>query len=300
MKEFWKPFKQQSAVKGNPLKAAVGDMRRDMRTAMGQITVKREDSRAVILKLRQILRTAQSAGGPTIDIRPFIVSHALPTISNEAEAQYSAIVLYGFICFEKFAIKQFEQEAANEDGRVIQELGIVTASLMVDKEFVWKGVPLVDLLLAKYHRACPILFGIRGDMRSAAGQARLGWVKISGVDPSVNTYNQRMTGLACGFAAMSLRAVAPPAIPLSEYWRAISSICNTPPQQLTGGHFMVLKGLIRDFARKFIAFYGAQANAVLRKATIVLPSRARPEIADAVNMVSVLPDVWKKVGITIQ
>jgi nucleoporin GLE1 len=63
---------------------------------------------------------------------------------------------------------------------------------------------------------------------------------------------------------------------------------------------MVLKGLIRDFARKFIAFYGAQANAVLRKATIVLPSRARPEIADAVNMVSVLPDVWKKVGITIQ
>ncbi|KAF2661365.1 hypothetical protein K491DRAFT_587364 [Lophiostoma macrostomum CBS 122681] len=300
MKDFWKPFKQQSAAKGNPLKAAVGDMRREMRTAMGQISVKREDSKIVITKLRQILRAAQSAGGPTIDIRPFIISRPLPTMSNDAEAQYPAILFYAFICFVKFALKQFEQEAALEDGRVIAELGTVAASLMVDKEFVWKGIPLIDLLLAKYHRVCPILFGITGDMRSSAGQARLGWIPISGAPPTVSTYSQRMTGLACGFATMSLRVVASPVLPASEYWRAISAICNTPPQQLTGGHFMVLKGLTRDWAKKFISIYGAQAKAVLRKATIGLPSRAPSQLAEAVNIVSSLPDAWRKAEVYIE
>lgn len=158
-------------------------------------------------------------------------------------------------------------------------------------------MPLIDLLLAKYHRACPILFGISGHMNTKDGQARLGWVPISGSDPTVIEYNQRMQGLASGYAAMSLRHVAIPAIPMSEYWRAVSSICNTAPQNLYSGHFMVLKGLIRDFARRFITFYGAQAIGVLRKAAIVLPSRAPQRAADTASLVKVLPDVWKIPGI---
>lgn len=292
MKEFWKPFKKQCAVPGHPLKGPVGDMRRDIRKAVGQVTTKREDSRNVIKKIRDVMTAVRGAGGPTIDIRPFIVSHQLPQLSNEAEAQYPQMLLYAYICIEKQVLKQFEQEAANEDGRIIQELGAIVASLLIDKNFVWREVPMTDLLLAKLHRACPILFGIQGTMNTEAGQSRLGWIKIAGEAPQVNTYNQRMLGLGAGYAALSLRHVPQPAIPISEFWRALASICNTPSPKLFGGHFMVLKGLLKDHPKKIIGFYGAAGRALLRKATTDVPARAPPHTKDAANLVEVLPDVW--------
>jgi nucleoporin GLE1 len=299
MKQFWKPFKKAAAEKGNPMKGPVGDMRRSLTQAAGQVTVKREDSKAVITKLRGILRQARDAGGPTIDIRPFIISYPIPPLANESEAQYPAILLYAFIWFEKLLIKQFDKEAPNEDGRIIQEAGAIAGSLFVDKEFLWKGIPMIDLLLAKYHKCCPILFGIRGDKRTAQGAARLGYVKISGVVPSVNEYHQRQEGLAAGFAAISLRLVPLPAIPASEYWRAITSICNIPSRDLYDGHFLVLKGLVKDYGKKFISMYGVQAKAVLRKALIDLPARAPEETKSTAPLVSVLAATWKKNGVLV-
>ncbi|KAF2266779.1 GLE1-domain-containing protein [Lojkania enalia] len=295
MKEFRKSLVAQHKKAGDPLKAFLGDTRRNMRLRMGQITIDRQDSKAAIGRIREILNSVQKVSGPTVDIRPYIISHPIPPLSNEAEAQYPALLLYAFICFEKFLIKQFEQEAANEDGRIIQELGLIAASLLADQNYMWKGIPVTDILLAKYHKACPILFGVSGDMRTPQGQARLGWMKTSGVDPTPNTYNQRMLGLGAGYAALSLRSFSAsrPAIPMSEYWRAVSYICNTPPTRLYAGHFLVLKGLLRDYASKFINFYGAQARGVLRRATFDLPNRASPNIANAAALVKVLPDVWK-------
>lgn len=295
MKQFWKPFKKDSARKDNPLKGPVGDLRRDMRKATGQVTVKRDDSRIVITKLRAMLGMARDAGGPTVDIRPFIVSHPIPQLANEAEAQYPAILLYAFICFEKFILKQFESEAPNEEGRIIQELGAIAASLFVDKNFAWKDIPMTDLLLAKLHRICPILFGIQGPENTENGLARLGRIKDCRAD--INVYNQRMIGLGAGYAALSLRAVLKPAIPMSEYWRAVSSICNVPTQELTRGHFMVLKGLVKDSPNKVIAYYGAQGTALLRRATVVLPKRAPERAKEEASLVSVLPELWKLPGI---
>jgi nucleoporin GLE1 len=300
MKAFWKPFSKECAKKDNPLKGPVGDLRRDIRKVTGQVTVKREDSKAVITKLREILRRSLNAGGPTIDIRPFIISHPLPALSSESEAQYPAILLYAYICFEKFVIKQFDQEAANEEGRIISEVGAIAASLFVDKEFVWKGIPLIDLLLAKFHRTCPVLFGISGDMKTAEGRARLGLLPVGGEQISANYYHQRMLGLGLGYAAISLRAVATPAVPISEYWRALASICNIASQDLYSGHFMVLKGLVRDSAKKVVSFYGAQGKAILRHATIVLPRRAPERVSQEASLVRVLPEVWKAVGLVLE
>jgi nucleoporin GLE1 len=300
MKEFWKPFRKSCAQPGNPLKGPVGDLRRDIRKTTGQVTVRREDSKVVITKLRDILRRSRAAGGPTVDIRPFIISHPPPTLADESEAQYPAILLYAFICFEKFVVKQFDQEAANEEGRIIQELGAIAASLFMDKEFAWQGIPLTDLLLAKYHRVCPILFGVTGDLKSSEGRARLGWLPVSGGQISTNDYHQRMVGLAAGYAAFTLRHVATPALPISEYWRALASICNTPADKLYSGHFMVMKGLVKDSARKVLLFYGAQGRALLRQATIVMPRRAPPHASESATLVSVLPEVWKTLGISLE
>lgn len=300
MKEFWKPFKAECAVKGNPIKGAVGDMRRELRKAMGQITVKREDTRNVIRKIRDIITATRNAGGPTIDIRPFFATQSIPNLSNEADAQYPCILLYAYICFVKFAIKQFEQEAANEDGRIIAELGAIVASLMIDPNFVWNNVPMTDLLLAKFHRVCPILFGIRGNMETKEGQVRLGMLPVGGEAPAVNVYNQRMLGLAAGYAALSLRVVEKPAIPASEYWRALAFLCNTPSASLYGGHFMVIKGLLKDYAKKFITMYGRAGRAMILRATVTLPARAPANVVSTANLVSVLPDSWKMQGLVLQ
>ncbi|KAF2472052.1 GLE1-domain-containing protein [Lindgomyces ingoldianus] len=301
MKRFRKAFPKEYPAK-HPMRDLIGNTRRDMRLRMGQITTERNASKAAIGRMREILNKAQSSNGPTVDIRPYIVSQPLPAISNEAEAQYPAVLLYAWICFEKSLIKQFEQEAANEDGRIIQELGLIAASLICDPKYTWKGLCMKDILLAKYHKAAPMLFGITGRMDTREGQARLGWVTISGNDPETNVYNQRMIGLGAGYAALSLRSFSGklPAFPISDYWRAISSICNTPVETLYDGHFMLLKGLMRDYASKFLHFYGNQAKGVLRRAAIDLPNQAPARAKDAANLVKVLPDVWKTHRISLE
>ncbi|KAF2131698.1 hypothetical protein P153DRAFT_365269 [Dothidotthia symphoricarpi CBS 119687] len=302
MKAFRVAFQDKHKQKGQPLKEAVGNARRNIRLRLGQITTDRKDSVAAIKRLREeCFNVALETPGPMIDIRHFIVSHEIPPLANEAEAQYPAFLLYVWICFEKSVLKQFEKEAANEDGRIIQEIGLIAASLLGDQRYMWKGLPLTDIILAKFHRLCPILFGIRGTMDTAEGRLRLGWMPIDKSPATTENYSQRMRGLGAGYASLSLRSFAAkaPAVPISEYWRAIVSICNTRAEDLWPGHFALLGGLIRDYYKKFFQFYGVQARGVLRRATVDLPARAPDRCKDAAGTVAVLPVGWKKDGISL-
>lgn len=293
MKEFRKAFWEEHKKPSSPLKGPVGDARRALRTRLGQINVERKDSAAAIKRLRtECFDVALTTPGPMVDIRPYIVSHQIPQLANENDAAYPAFLLYVWICFEKFLIKQFEKEAANTDGRIIQEIGLIAASLFGDQKYMWNGLPLTDIALAKLHKACPPLFGIRGTMETKEGRLRLGWRE----DSTPETYSQRMRGIGAGYASMSLRSFASktPAIATSEYWRAIVSICNTPPDQLWPGHFAILSGLIRDYYKKFIQFYGVPARGVLRRAIVDLPARAPERCKDAASTIAVLQENWKR------
>jgi len=293
MKEFRKAFWEEHKKPSSPLKGPVGDARRALRTRLGQINVERKDSAAAIKRLRaECFDVALNTPGPMIDIRSYIVSHQLPQLANENEAAYPAFLLYVWICFEKFLIGQFEKEAANPDGRIIQEIGLIAASLFGDQKYMWNGLPLTDIVLAKLHKACPPLFGIRGTMDTKEGRLRLGWRE----DSTTETYAQRMRGIGAGYASMSLRSFASktPAIAISEYWRAIASVVNTPPDQLWPGHFAILSGLIRDYHKKFIQFYGVPARAVLRRAVIDLPAHAPDRCKDAASTIAVLSESWKR------
>ncbi|XP_014559326.1 hypothetical protein COCVIDRAFT_24359 [Bipolaris victoriae FI3] len=299
MKEFRKSFWEEHKKPSSPLKGPVGDARRALRTRLGQINVERKDSAAAIKRLRtECFDVALATPGPMIDIRPYIVSHQIPQLANENDAAYPAFLLYVWICFEKFLVKQFEKEAANTDGRIIQEIGLIAASLFGDQKYMWNGLPLTDIALAKFHKACPPLFGIRGTMDTKEGRLRLGWRP----DSTPESYSQRMRGIGAGYASMSLRSFASktPAIATSEYWRAIVSICNTPPDQLWPGHFAILSGLIRDYYKKFIQFYGVPARAVLRRAVIDLPARAPPRCKDAASTIAVLHENWKRENLSLE
>jgi nucleoporin GLE1 len=293
MKEFRKHFWNQHKSTTSPLKGPVGDARRALRTRLGQINVERKDSAAAIKRLRlECFDVALTTPGPLIDIRPYIISHQIPQLANENEAAYPAFLLYVWICFEKFLLEQFTKEAANPDGRIIQEIGLIAASLFGDQKYMWKGLPITDIVLAKLHKACPPLFGIRGTMDTKEGRLRLGWLESS----TQETYTQRMRGIGAGYASMSLRSFASktPAIATSEYWRAIVSICNTPPDQLWPGHFAILSGLVRDYYKKFIQFYGVPARGVLRRAVVDLPARAPERCKDAASTIAVLREGWKR------
>ena len=303
MKKFRVDFQNEHKQKTSPLKGPVGDARREIRVRLGQITVERPDSIAAIKRLRQnCFDIALNTQGPMIDIRPYIISHPIPQLANEAEAAYPAFLLYVWICFEKSLLKQFEKEAASEDGRTIQEIGLIAASLLSDQRYMWRGVPLSDIVLAKFHRICPILFGVRGTMQTAQGQARLGWRPIDKNPPTAESYSQRLRGLGAGYAAMSLRSFngKAPAIPMSEYWRAIVSLCNTPSDAVWPGHFALISGLVRDYYKKFLACYGVPARGVLRRAVLELPARAPAHSKDAAGTVSVLAEGWKKERISLE
>jgi len=303
MKKFRVDFQNEHKQKTSPLKGPVGDARREIRVRLGQITVERPDSVAAIKRLRlNCFDVALNTPGPMVDIRPFIISQPIPALANEAEAAYPAFLLYVWICFEKSLLKQFEKEAASEDGRTIQEIGLIAASLLSDVKYMWRGTPLSDIVLAKFHRVCPPLFGIRGTMDTAQGQERLGWRLIDKNTPSTESYSQRLRGLGAGYASMSLRSFNSkgPAIPMAEYWRALVSICNTPSDSLWPGHFALIGGLVRDFYKKFLAQYGIPGRAVLRRAVLELPLRAPARCKDAASTVSVLAEGWKREGISLE
>ncbi|KAF2735454.1 hypothetical protein EJ04DRAFT_511712 [Polyplosphaeria fusca] len=301
IKNFRKKLINDNKSKGNPLKPYIGGTRRDLRIPFGQVTVERKDSKEAINKMRAILNRVRDLGGPTIDIRPYIISQPIPPLSNESEAQYPALLLFGLNCFIKTLFKQFDSEAVKEDGKIIQELGLIAASLLADPKYTWKDIALIDLLMAKYHKACPVLFGITANGKTLDGMKRLGWIDkkadgdADGVQDTLNSFRQRMTGLGSGFAALSLRQFSNrPAIPMSMYWNAVTSICSHPAHVLANAHYFVLKGLLRDYASKFISMYGVQARAVIRRATLELPKDANADAQDAAKLVEVLPVNWKK------
>jgi nucleoporin GLE1 len=91
-----------------------------------------------------------------------------------------------------------------------------------------------------------------------------------------------------------------PALPMSEYWRVLVHVCNTPPQDLYPGHFAILNGLMRDFYKKFLGFYGVQARGVLRRAVIDVPARAPERCKDAAGIISVFREQWKKENLVLE
>ncbi|KAF1970307.1 hypothetical protein BU23DRAFT_556971 [Bimuria novae-zelandiae CBS 107.79] len=156
MKQFRKQLLEAHKAAGSPLKKFIGEIRRNMVKRMGQLTIDVKDSKVVATRIRsECFDEAINANGPKIDIRPFLVSHQ---IANDADAHYPALLLYAWICFEKNLIAQWYNEASKEDGRIIQQLSLVAASMYLDPKYMCNGsIPMSDTLLAKLHRICPVM-----------------------------------------------------------------------------------------------------------------------------------------------
>jgi nucleoporin GLE1 len=212
-----------------------------------------------------------------IDITPYIASVPPEKLQEGGNPQYPAALLFLLNHFAKAIMSQLAQEVSR-DTLAADPIGILTVSMFSLPEFQYNGHSLIDVLWAKYHKVCPVLFGITGTEKSAAGRAQLGWRIDGGSEVSPQEHYDHMAGFAAGFGAITLRDFSKsrnksPA-PVHLFWTSL--------------------------ARIVISFYGLAAVAALRTACIGFPSGGGPQSQSGtgsdstVLAVQALPHSWKK------
>lgn len=314
-------FMTSQAKTDKDLKQTMGDMRRAIQKSVGQLVEPTKENKGINRKplatILNNLKAALTLPGPFIPIAPFLASP--PTLQNNtADPNTSngpALLLYLINIFCKAVIAQFIAEAGVKP-QAADAVGIITSHIFAQDILKWQGVPLIDILLAKYHLVCPLLFGIRPTTTTMEGsKACLGWWREEGsylkteaeAGPFVSQQQhfQRLTGLSAGFAAIGLRNYSKATtmrnpFPDDRYWACMARIANTPPDRLTESHFVVVKGLVECFAGKFVGFYGGAAVAALRLVLVELPKRAPGEGGVAGRSLKGLVDVLRKeVGLVL-
>ncbi|KAF2761592.1 GLE1-domain-containing protein [Pseudovirgaria hyperparasitica] len=288
-----KELRKHVAALGKENKA-IGEFRRKLKSRVGQITTDSKSNVEIRKHIIEILKMSiQDSGNvPQVDIRTF-VSSSSPISKNQSPCNMPLLLIYYLHMLCKFVCKQFCAESNMAEPIMIQ-----LAFIFSEQDFFWDGASLIDILLAKFHRACPVLFGIYGNEATLDGRTRLGWQRISGAFISEAEHRRRITGYAGGYAAISLRNFSKSSrknpLPNFEYWRAMSRIVNTPEIDITKTHLIVLRGMLERYAERFILIYGEMAIVAMRHATRVFPARAAERFPDAAKEVSFLPEHFKK------
>jgi len=169
------------------------------------------------------------------------------------------------------------------------------------------SVSLITILMCKFHATAPMLFGISGSEKTAAGRVQMGWRREFGRDgdsqkafiPEQKHYD-RMIGLGAGYAAIALRNFSKAKLinpyPPVHFWESLAHIINTEPGNVQPTHLVLLKSMLENGVDRFILFFGATAIAALRKSVVELPSRLPAELAEksATKSLLLLADDWRK------
>lgn len=243
-------------------------------------------------EIQKILQEALKFSSPSIDVAPYLVS--FPQVAGPLPM--SGVFFYLINIFSKSVISQFISEAS-VSAKAADPIGVVAVTMFATANFkVNTTLPLIDVLLAKFHVCCPVLWGIYGDQKTPAGRTRIGWWKEDGRWVSEQRHFERMSGLGAGYAALTLRDFSKSRnenpFPNTQYWRAFAAISNVAPENVQPTHFIVLKAMVDGTVPRFIGFYGMAAMAALRYALVDLPARAPKSVA--ASQVQILPEVMKR------
>ena len=211
------------------------------------------------------------------------------------DPQVPSLFIYLLNQFSKAIINQFIQECSGQP-KTADPIGVVAALIFSKKEYCWRGKTLIDILMAKFRIACPVLFGYRGNEKTEMGRKRLGWRREGGAWVSEQLHISQMQGLAVGYAAIALRDFALSANtspwPPSRYWTCMARIVNTPPAEISNTQCVILRSMIEHYEDKFMMFYGTAAIAALRKALVEFPNKAQEKTQGAWGLLG-LADVLK-------
>ncbi|KAK7935158.1 RNA export mediator protein [Apiospora marii] len=287
-------------AKTNPqLKKLMGEMRREIRKSLGQLTGGKGANKKQLESIKSILMAALNGQPPSpmIDPSSFVVDSREPVEGALHNGpQLPALFLYLMNQLGKAIVNQFINECGASP-RSADPVGVVTAQLFSAKEFLWRGKSLIDILMAKFRIVCPVVFGYRGSDKTEQGRLRLGWRKDDGAWISEQQHNDRMMGLGIGYASIALRDFSKSSNinpwPPSRYWKSMANIVNTPPEEITDTQCIVLKSMLNQHEEKFINFYGSAAVAALRRALVEFPNSA-PKKTPGVMGLQVLAVMYKR------
>ncbi|TEA22217.1 Nucleoporin GLE1 [Colletotrichum sidae] len=299
LKKLRKNVEALAKEPGNPLKGKLGDMRRQIRKSIGQLTAGKGANAVPLNTIRGALRASLdgSTPSPLVDVTQYVQQNRQPVdgaVHNGAELP--ALFIYLLNILSKAIIGQFANEAG-ANTKSAEPVGIVTAQIFSDKDYHWRGVSLIDILIAKFRVACPVLFGSRGNDKTQNGRKAIGWKMEDGNWVPEQSHNDRMTGLGAGFAAIALRDFSKASkanpYPPTNYWTAMAKIVTSPPELISNTQYIVLKSMINGHEARFINFYGNAAIAALRTALVEFPKKA-PAGATAAQALQVLADVMRR------
>lgn len=217
---------------------------------------------------------------PPIDVRDYFAKPP-PELQTAEQSQCPSLLVYVLNIFSKAIISQFGGESGISV-KAAEPAGVLVAQMYAATEYQFKGHSLIDILLAKLHFACPVLWGIYADEKTPQGRSRLGWRREGGGFVSESRHYERVSGLGAGFASIALRNFTKSRLqnpfPPTNFWECLANILNIPPGDVQPTHLFVLKAMLENSAERFVQFYGSAAIAALRLALINFPASLPPSL----------------------
>ncbi|QIX02532.1 hypothetical protein AMS68_008049 [Peltaster fructicola] len=266
LKEMRKWVLEEAGKQG--LKNKLGDMRRVIQKSLSIVNaVDKTKNVKPTADINAVLREAAQMQQISLSPTPFIVE-------STSEGQYPAMLLFLLNYFAKYTILRFTDQVSR-DAKAAEPYGVLVAQIFSNSAYHFNDHSLIDVLWAKYHKVCPVLFGINGNEKSALGKQRLGWrYEKDFTDPTKGTFvptDEHLSfqaGLAAGFAAITLRDFSRsknrnPA-PSRMYWTSLARIISTPPMDRTPTHYVVIRNAIEHSITRFVQFFGSAALSVMR------------------------------------
>ncbi|KAK7528671.1 uncharacterized protein IWZ02DRAFT_369612 [Phyllosticta citriasiana] len=275
LKTLRNDFKKLSAAHPQ-IKDNASRIRRSIRMKIGQVTHQAKGNKEKLREVRELLLEAQSIPSPTTDIKPYLARSTQARLP-QGPFEISVLFLFELHHFCKSLFNQFISDAGINASHA-DSLGILGVSVLGHRDLcLLNQVPLSDILLAKFHHSCGVLFGIHGPENTPSGRKRLGWRCLHGDWETEQGHRERMTGIGGGWASLSLRkyrastALIPPFTP-AQYWTSFARIVDTPATEAQPTHFNVLRAMTDgEFAGKFIDAFGRAGWAALRKGLVEFP-----------------------------
>ena len=207
-----------------------------------------------------------------------------------------ALFLFLLHHFSKGILHQLTKEASLRPA-IADPIGVCAAKIFSTADFTANGHTMIDILMAKFYKVCPVLLGIYGNEKTAEGRARLGWKQEGGSFVSEQEHIERMVGLGAGFAQIALRnfdkARMDSPLPPAKFWTAASNILNVPPQELQPTHLWVMKAMLEKSTKRILTLWGQYGLALLRKAMVDVPASV-PEQSNASKSLALLPELIAK------
>ena len=238
---------------------------------------------------------------PMVDIRQFIAFP--PEHIQQSECPVPSLLIYCFNILSKCLIASLLTEASVNPLHA-EPVGIVAAQLFSMDPFVYQGVPMSDILWAKYRVRCPALWGRYGDEKTESGRQAVGWWRTEPGGPYISEleHADRMTALGAGFSALTLRNFGRTrrANPFPNYlfWHTLYKLTSVPSEAIQDTHVILVGAMLRSSAERVVAFFGHVGLAALRWVIVGLP-KTLPRQTTAVNQLKLLKDLYLRENVLL-